>query len=139
MDGKKEFEKIMAKTANIALASSVEDKPNVRIVNFVYEAENKILYFASTKGDPKEKEFKKNKSIAFTTIPSKGLAHIRVHNAVVKKSKKSIFDVQDMFVAKMPFYKENIEHNGKDMDLYEVSFSEAMVLSGPDKSFNLEL
>jgi uncharacterized pyridoxamine 5'-phosphate oxidase family protein len=36
MDNKKEFEKIMAETTEMALATSVENKPNVRILNFIY-------------------------------------------------------------------------------------------------------
>jgi uncharacterized pyridoxamine 5'-phosphate oxidase family protein len=106
MDGRKEFEKIMGKEDRIALASSVEDIPNVRILNFVYLADEKILYFVSDKGDPKGKEFAKNKNVAFTTIPTRGLAHIRVHHAIVKKSKKSIFDVKVIFISKMPFTKK---------------------------------
>ncbi|MDR0717844.1 MAG: pyridoxamine 5'-phosphate oxidase family protein [Azoarcus sp.] len=139
MDAKKELEKIMGKAQRIALASSVDSIPNVRIVNFVYLSNENVLYFASTKGDPKEKEFEENHNVAFTTIPSKGLAHVRVHIATVKKSKKTIFDVQDIFVEKMPFYKENIEQNGQTMNLYEVHFSAAMVLAGPDKAAQIEL
>jgi uncharacterized pyridoxamine 5'-phosphate oxidase family protein len=139
MDVKKDFEKIMEKSATIALATSVDNIPNVRILNFVYLKDEKILYFVSTKGDPKEKEFSQNHNVAFTTIPSRGLAHIRTHNATVKKSKKTIFDVQDIFTAKMPWYKENIDKNGKTMNLYEVRFATATVLAGPDKSHEIEL
>jgi uncharacterized pyridoxamine 5'-phosphate oxidase family protein len=139
MDGKKVFEKIMGKEDKIALASSVEDIPNVRILNFVYLADEKTLYFVSDKGDPKGKEFAKNKNVAFTTIPTRGLAHIRVHHAAVKKSKKSVFDVKDIFVSKMPFYKENIEQNGENMNLYEVHFSAATVLAGPGQAAEIEL
>jgi uncharacterized pyridoxamine 5'-phosphate oxidase family protein len=139
MDLKKDFEKIMEKSARIALASSVENIPNVRILNFVYLKDEKILYFVSTKGDPKEKEFAQNHNVAFTTVPSRGLAHIRTHNATVKKSKKTIFDVQDIFIAKMPWYKENIDENGKTMNLYEVHFTKAMVIVGHDKAAEIEL
>jgi uncharacterized pyridoxamine 5'-phosphate oxidase family protein len=139
MDMKKDFEKIMEKSERIALASSVENIPNVRILNFVYLKDEKVLYFASTKGDPKEKEFSQNHNVAFTTVPSRGLAHIRAHNATVKKSKKTIFDVRNFFIAKMPWYKENIDKNGKSMNLYEVHFTTAMVLAGPDKAAEIEL
>ncbi|MDR1285270.1 MAG: pyridoxamine 5'-phosphate oxidase family protein [Campylobacteraceae bacterium] len=139
MDEKKEFEKIMEKAERIALASTVDNIPNVRIVNFVFVVSEKTLYFVSTKGDPKEAEFLKNSNVAFTTIPTKGLAHIRAHYATVAKSEKSVFDAADIFIAKMPWYKENIEENGNEMNLYEVSFSEAMVLTGPDKTFKVEL
>jgi uncharacterized pyridoxamine 5'-phosphate oxidase family protein len=139
MDEKKEFEKIMEKTERIALASAVDNIPNVRIVNFVFSAPEKVLYFASTKGDPKEAEFSKNSKVAFTTIPARGLAHIRVHHAAVAKSKKSVFDVADIFIAKMPWYKDNLERNGKETDLYEVRFTAATVLAGPGKAFQVDL
>ncbi|MDR1134406.1 MAG: pyridoxamine 5'-phosphate oxidase family protein [Synergistaceae bacterium] len=139
MDGKKEFEKIMGKAERIALASAVDRIPNVRIVNFVYSASEKVLYFASTKGDPKESEFSKNHNAAFSTIPARGLAHVRVHYATAAKSGKTVFDAADMFIAKMPWYKENIEQNGNGMDLYEVRFTAATVLAGPERAFQVEL
>jgi uncharacterized pyridoxamine 5'-phosphate oxidase family protein len=138
MDGKK-FAKIMEKHQRIALASAVDNIPNVRIVNFVFSASEKVLYFASSKGDPKEAEFSQNNKVAFTTIPGRGLAHVRVQHAVVRKSKKSVFEAADMFIAKMPWYEENLQRNGKDMDLYEVSFTRAAVLAGPDQAFQVEM
>jgi uncharacterized pyridoxamine 5'-phosphate oxidase family protein len=139
MDGKKKFEKIMEKSERIALASAVDDIPNVRIVNFIYLASEKVLYFASTKGDPKEEEFARNCKVAFTTIPARGLAHVRAHHATVVKSPKSVFDVADIFAAKMPWYKENIEQNGNDMNLYEVRFTTATAIAGPDQAFQVEM
>jgi hypothetical protein len=41
MDFIKEFEKIMEKTATFALATSVDNAPNVRIMTFCSDAENK--------------------------------------------------------------------------------------------------
>ncbi|MDR1884988.1 MAG: pyridoxamine 5'-phosphate oxidase family protein [Synergistaceae bacterium] len=139
MDGKKDFEKIMAKTDRIALASSVDNIPNVRIVNFVYLASEGVLYFISTRGDSKEAEFSKNNSVAFTTIPARGLAHVRVRRADVAKSDRTVLDAAEIFIAKMPWYKENIERNGSGMVLYEVRFTAATVLAGPDKAFQVEL
>jgi uncharacterized pyridoxamine 5'-phosphate oxidase family protein len=139
MDGKREFEKIMEKTERIALASAVGNIPNVRIVNFVFSSPEKVLYFASTKGDPKEAEFSKNDNVAFTTIPARGLAHVRVHHATISRSQKSVFDAADMFIAKMPWYKENLERNGSEMNLYEIRFSVATVLAGPDRAFQVTL
>ena len=57
MDEKKEFEKIMAEATTIALASSVDNVPNVRILNFIYSENEKTLYFQSKQGDQKENEF----------------------------------------------------------------------------------
>ncbi|MDR1277009.1 MAG: pyridoxamine 5'-phosphate oxidase family protein [Candidatus Accumulibacter sp.] len=139
MDKNRGFEKIMEKAERIALASAVDDIPNVRIVNFVFSPSEKTLYFVSTKGDPKEAEFSKNSRVAFTTIPARGLAHVRVHHATVAKSKKPLSDVADIFIAKMPWYKENFEQNGNTLDLYEIRFTAAMHIAGPDKAFQVNL
>ena len=139
MDTRKEFEKFMGATDTIALATSVEDIPNVRFVNIIYFANEKFVYFQSKKGDRKEKEFEKNQNVAFITFPNSDSAYVRVCHGIVKKSKKTIFDVQDTFIEKMPFYKGLIERNGNSMDLYEIHFSTAEVYPNPDEFFILEL
>jgi len=61
MDKKKEFEKIMNEATKLALASSVDNVPNVRILNFVYSENENVLYFQSRKGDQRKKNLKKMK------------------------------------------------------------------------------
>ena len=51
MNAKTEFLKIMAEQTTIALATSVNDIPNVRIVNFYFEPTENKIYFSSFKGD----------------------------------------------------------------------------------------
>jgi uncharacterized pyridoxamine 5'-phosphate oxidase family protein len=139
MDLKESFEKIMADGTDMALATSVENVPNVRILNYIYFKNEKVMYFQSQKGAPKEKEFEKNENVAFTTIPQNGVSYVRVNNATVKKSEKTIFDLQDIFIEKMPFYKEIIEHTGNLMDLYEIHFSTIQVYPDPDRFEELKL
>ena len=139
MDLKKEFEKIMAESTTIALATSVDDIPNVRILNFIYSTDEKTLYFQSEKGSQKEKEFIKNNNVAFTTIPSNDVVYVRVNEAIVKKSEKTIFDVQDAFAEKMPFYKDFIRQNGNTMDLYEIRLLKIMFFSNADEYEKIEL
>ena len=139
MDIRKEFEKTMTNTTTMALATSVDNIPNVRILNFVYIIEEKLLYFQSKKGDKKENEFIKNKFVAFTTIPKDDLAYVRVNGAIVKKSLKTIFDVKEKFVEKMPFYKDFIEKNGNTMDLYELQFSKITFFPDPDRFEELNI
>ena len=139
MDGKQKFQKIMSEMEVIALASSTSDMPNVRYLNFLYSIEEKILYFESGKEVPKTKEFEKNSNVAFITCLTNDLAHIRVQHATVKKSAKTIFDIQDKYVEKMPYYKEIIEEHGKNMAIYEVHFSKAILYHDPHTKEEIEL
>ena len=139
MDKMKEFEKIMEEATTMAFATSVDNIPNVRILNFIYSKDEKILYFQSKKGDKKQKEFAKNNIVAFTTIPKNGLSYVRVSDTIVKKSVKTIFDVKNKFSEKMPFYKEFIEKNGDTIDLYEVHLSKVYLYPNPDEYEIIEL
>ena len=139
MEKIKKFEKIMAEATTMAFATSVDNVPNVRILNFIYSKDEKMLYFQSKKGDRKEKEFTKNNIIAFTTIPENGLSYVRVSDTIVKKSIKTIYDVKNTFSEKMPFYKDFIENNGDTMDLYEVHLSKVFLYLNPDEYEIIEL
>ena len=125
----KEFEKIMLEQNEIALATSVGDIPNVRIVNFYFDEKKKgVLYFSSFKDNKKIKEFTENPIVSFTTIPKNSTKHIRVQKAKVVKSTLTIFDLQDEFSKKIPDYSEIIEQVGSQLDLFEIHFSEATVI-----------
>ncbi len=122
------FNKIMAEQNIMALATSVDNNPNVRIVNFCYDVEKKgVVYFTTFKDNPKEKEFAKNNIVAFTTIPSSGARHVRVAMANIQKSASTLYDLKDAFVNKVPDYKEVVEMAGDQMVVYEIHFKEASV------------
>lgn len=53
------FKKIMDEQTEIALATSVEDVPNVRIVSFFYDELKKCLFFSTFRGNEKIIEFQK--------------------------------------------------------------------------------
>ena len=126
MNIKNEFLKIMAEQTEIALATSINNVPNVRIVNFYFDSDENILYFSSFKGNDKVKEIKSNPHVAFTTIPHSGNKHVK-GKGTVKQSSKTIFDVADHFIAKIPDYKNTIEFAGKSLILFELKFDTAIV------------
>ena len=126
MNIKTEFLKIMAEQTEIALATSVNNVPNVRIVNYYFDSNENILYFSSFKGNDKVKEIESNPYVAFTTIPHSGNEHVKA-KGIVKKSSKTIFDVDDHFIAKIPDYKNTIEFAGKSLILFELKFDTAIV------------
>ena len=138
MNVKTEFLKIMAEQTEIALATSVDNIPNVRIVNFYFEPAENILYFSSFEGNDKIKEINSNPYVAFTTIPHSGNEHVKA-KGMVKKSSKTIFDVAEQFIAKIPGYKDTIEYAGESLILFEVRFDTAIVTKDLNTIKKLEL
>ncbi|MBF0899414.1 MAG: pyridoxamine 5'-phosphate oxidase family protein [Atopobium sp.] len=126
MNTKAEFLKIMSEQTEIALATSVNNVPNVRIVNFYFDPEENALYFSSFKENDKVKEIEANPHVAFTTIPHSGNEHVKA-KGIVQKSSKTIFDVAEQFIAKVPNYKNTIEHAGESLVLFEIKFDTAVV------------
>ena len=126
MDIKAEFLRIMAEQTEIALATSVNNVPNVRIVNFYFEPTENILYFSSFKGNDKVKEINENPNVAFTTIPYGGNEHVKA-KGIVQKSSKTIFDLAEQFIAKIPDYNDTIEYAGESLILFEIRFDTVVV------------
>lgn len=126
MNTKTEFLRIMAEQTEMALATSVNNVPNVRIVNFYFDPCENILYFATFKDNDKVKEIEENPSIAFTTIPHTGNQHVKA-KGLAKKSLKTIFDMAAQFIAKIPDYKKTIDYAGESLILFEVRFDTAIV------------
>lgn len=123
---KKEFLKLMREQTEIALATCKDRQPNVRIVNFYYDEEEKALYFTTFKDNQKTAEFAGNKQIAFTTVPHGGTAHVKA-KGVVAVSAGSVFDLKKAFAQKIEGYDSMIEEAGELLELYEIRFEEAVV------------
>ncbi|MDF2803544.1 MAG: hypothetical protein K0S61_3447 [Anaerocolumna sp.] len=127
----KEFYEVLDRAKEIALATSVYNIPNVRIVNFVYDTEKPgILYFTSNRNNPKVKEFNQNNNISITTIPTNEIPHVRSHHATVKKSERSLEEIKNLFIQKVPGYDETIEVLGTVLDVFEIQIHEALVVTG---------
>ncbi|WP_455453333.1 pyridoxamine 5'-phosphate oxidase family protein [Streptococcus salivarius] len=116
----------MAEQTEIALATSVNNVPNVRIVNFYFDPCENILYFSSFKDNDKVKEIEGNPSIAFTTIPHTGNQHVKA-KGLAKRSSKTVVDMAEHFIAKVPDYKKTIDYAGESLILFEVRFDTAIV------------
>ena len=126
MNTKTEFLRIIAEQTEIALATSVNNVPNVRIVNFYFDPCENILYFSSFKDNDKVKEIEENPSIAFTTIPHTGNQHVKA-KGLAKRSSKTVVDMAEHFIAKVPDYKKTIDYAGESLILFEVRFDTAIV------------
>lgn len=129
MDIKQAYIQVLTKANRIALATAINDIPNVRIVNFCFEADRPdVLYFASDRSNQKVKEFQSNEHVAFTTVPGEGIEHARSNHATVVQSKRSITDMAAAFIAKIPGYDETIAAIGDDLDVFEIHAADAFVI-----------
>ena len=128
MESKKEFLRMINECEEIALATSIHDFPNVRIVNYYYDEKNNVMYFATYTGRDKISEFWKNNNVSFTTIPmNRGKReHIRARGHV-RESEKSILDLREEFSNKMVDFAEIIDKYSNDLKVYEIKFSEVTV------------
>lgn len=140
MDFFKEFNRIMLSQKELALATSVDNTPNVRIVNFYYSISKKgVIYFSTFSDNLKVEEFEKNSIVAFTTIPSNGIEHVRINKANIKKSDLTIFDLKDGFIKKIPDYENTITEVGEYLSLYEIHFNQATVTLDYNQSCTITL
>ena len=127
MDTIKEFKRIMDTQTEIALATvGTDGTPNVRIVNYYFNPENNVLYFATFKDNEKVHEMKQNRNVSFTTIPKKGNEHIKARG-IALRSEKTVFDLADFFCDKILGYKNTIDFAGDSLILYEIHFKTATV------------
>ena len=139
MDITNNFLEIMEKTTDMAIASSdSSNQPNVRIVRFYYNSDEKILYFLTLKNSQKTVEFEQNNKVAFTTIPIEGVKHVKA-KGIIRKSQKSVQDLKNKFIEKIPEIKKNFDEGENFMVLYEVSFTKATVTIGVKNTTELEI
>ncbi|WP_018751190.1 pyridoxamine 5'-phosphate oxidase family protein [Paenibacillus sanguinis] len=126
MNTEQEFMRMMDIQTELALATSIHDQPNVRIVNFYYDKDVKVLMFTSFAHNSKVKEMEENPNVAFTTVPHEGTQHIKAKGKV-RRSRRTVAEVAELFNQKIPGYHEVIELGGEALVLYEIIFDSAMV------------
>ena len=128
MDYKNEFERMMQTETQLALATVADGGPDVRIVNFYYEPQNKTLYFATFADNDKVAELQQNPHVAFTTLPTGGQGHVRVKNALAQKSTVPVENHKERFLAKLPGHIIGIPELLPALTVYEVTFDCADVV-----------
>lgn len=139
MDFYKEYDRIMEKECNMALATSEDNMPNVRIVSFGYDSSKRgTVYFTTFRSKEKVKEFEKNDRVAFTTVPAEGIQHIKVKGATVRESSLTLEEVKEFFLKKMPSYEMWLKVPQEMIALYEMNFTEATVILGINQQSKLK-
>lgn len=119
MEPKEQLAEVMKNTSLIALASSVEDLPNVRILDIFFDEKQNVVVFPTSALSPKVKEFEANDTVAFTTIPQGPGPVVRVQNATVSKSDWSIDEIKDTLIAHRPGFEMMLKGFGENVVVYE--------------------
>ena len=130
------FDLIMKEGQQLVLATSVDNRPNVRIMSYYYEPTSKSLFVSTFDKSAKVKEIEANDNVAFSIQFSDHQA-IRVNNAKIHQSQKTIEEVKDGFIAKDPSYANTSKMPG--MLLYEIDFNQARVIAGFKKVSDIEI
>ena len=134
-----EFLRLMRTQREIALATSADNTPHVRIVNFIYVPEEGRIYFATFADKAKVSEIAANPAVSFTTIPHDGsTAHVRAVGRAVR-SERSIFEYADAFAAKIPGNGETIDAAGDTLIVYEIAFPTATVTVDMERSGTVQV
>ena len=133
------FKEIMGVSGHLALATSMDNKPNVRVMSHFYDQDKGIVYVSTFKQSPKTAEFAANDKVAFTTIPEPTGRLVRVTDATVKKSGLSVYDLKDGFTKNNPSFEYTLKEVGPMFDVYEFHFSEAIVTLGHMKMEKITL
>lgn len=123
---KEAFEETLANAPFIALASSVDNQPNVRLVDTYYDKEKGMLLFPTSRKTPKVSEFDQNTKVAFTTAPSQTGAIIRVQKAQVKETDITLDEIKDALIAKRVGFGHLIGMLSQEPVVYQICFDEAL-------------
>ncbi len=140
MDYLKTFSETMEKTAHIALATSRDANPNVRIMTIWYDPRNKgVIYFPSAKNSPKTVEFAHNNKVAFTTVANFEMGVIRVKDATVHKSELAVDDIKDGIARNDTLFANTLERMGLVFEVYELHFDKAYLTVGAGQNVEVTL
>lgn len=141
MELKQAYQQAMANTANMALATSVENEPNVRVITFGYNPERpNVVFFSTFKGNKKIEEFKKNPEAAAILLPEdpESATQVRIHGKVVP-SGHSLAEITEWIVQKMPDYAAGDAKAAPMLEAYELQFSQAEITIGMSRAQILKI
>lgn len=141
MELREHFENVMGTSVNMALATSMGEQPNVRIVTFGYDAGKAgRAFFTTFKGNRKVTEFQENPNVCCMPLPlgPEAEAQVRIFGKV-QKSALRMEELIAIIAKKFPGDAETIKAGGDMMDLYEVVFDHAYVTIGVSEAQELKI
>lgn len=141
MTHKEAIAQILQTTENMALATSTQDMPNVRVVTFAYNANHpNSVFFTTFKGNQKIVEFEQNENVAILPLPESvdTPAQVRIFGKI-RKSSLPLEEVDRMITAKAPHFAETLAQGGPMLEPYEVVFDKAAVTIGMEDAVMIDI
>lgn len=127
----KAYYDILDKTSEIALATSLDNMPSVRLVSICYDLKYPGLIYFQTNNlkSRKVSEISQNNNVAFTTAPiGKTIANVRSNKASVQRSEYTFDELRHLFIAKVPEYEEVYNQYAHALTVFEIHVKEAIVV-----------
>lgn len=128
MAEKEAFIETLQNTALIALATNGEAGPNVRIMDFVFDADAKTISFPTSSRSRKAAELEADATVALTTIPQGPGAVVRIQGATAKKSDKSIDDIREALVGKRAGVAHLLDAFGETGVVYDIEVAGGVLI-----------
>lgn len=128
MAEKETFIEILKTTPLIALATAGEASPNVRIMDFLFDEDAKVIYFPTSSRSHKVAELEANNTVALTTIPMGPQPVVRIQGAKVSKSAKSVEDVREALTAKRGGVSHLLDAFGETGTVYEIAVTGGVLI-----------
>lgn len=138
MDVRQEFLRIMDTQKLMALATSVDGQPDVRMIGFVYDKVNKVIYFVTYPKSPKVEQIRQNDKVAFTTLPAERIECVR-GEGVARPSSRTLEEVAPVLEEKRPGYMEHIKPVRDRVALFEIVVDEVRVVLSDKKDHLLRV
>lgn len=132
MDMKELFVKYMGDVTNVALATSVDGKPNVRAVSIGFdEATPGVIYFNTFAGSNKAAELKSNPSVTFIPFPDKSDTSVTIRvSGTASPAEIPVERIAELIGRHLPQYGEEIPKMGEHGALFQVKYEQAEISLG---------
>lgn len=140
IDYKEKFAEILKECRFMALATSDNDVPDVRLMDCLYSEKYPDRIFIVTDiNSYKVKQFEKNSNVAVATISKGDHRFIRAIDAQIGRSEVAQEEIWEDIKDKM-FWLETVpEEKKKDFVLYEIAIRKAVVQYGAANSSVVEI
>lgn len=128
MAEKEAFIETLQNSALMALATNGEAGPNVRIMDFLFDAETNTISFPTSSRSRKAAELAADATVALTTIPQGPGAVVRIQGAQTVKSDTPVDEIREALVAKRAGVAHLLDAFGETAVVYDIKVTGGVII-----------